>query len=266
MNRPRQHVLVTNDDGIGSGFLHVLVEALQETFAVTVAAPDAEQSWIGRAISRRRRVAVAPYEGLACPAWKISGTPTDCVNIALGNLLEAPPDAVVSGINIGYNTSTPLVYSSGTVAGAMEGAFWGLPAFAISQELDRERFQEASGNREALPQPLLALLQEHARHAHELVERLLHEGIGHPQSRHAVVHNLNYPMEPVHPFRTALTVPVTLRATPFYHPDGDGAYVFRYQKGAPLPSGELTDREAISRGWVSHSILNFSALGGDLNH
>ena len=128
------HALVTNDDGIESAFLHQLVDALNEKFQITVAAPAFEQSWIGRAISRRKEI-----EAIHSPsifpkdvhAWAIDGTPTDCVNIALGNLVEQPVDIVLSGINIGYNVSETLILSSGTIAGAIEGASWGLPAVAF---------------------------------------------------------------------------------------------------------------------------------------
>ena len=122
--------LVTNDDGIDSAFLHRLVEALAKDFEVAVAAPAFEQSWIGRAISRRTEVEVIPSPShfpSGVQAWAVSGTPTDCVNIALGNLLDRQPDIVVSGINIGFNTTETLILCSGTIAGAMEGAQWGLP-------------------------------------------------------------------------------------------------------------------------------------------
>ena len=106
----RPHALVTNDDGIESAFLHRLVEALLPDFEVSVAAPAFEQSWIGRAISRHSEIEVIPglaYFSKDVQAWAISGTPTDCVNIALGNLLTKKPDIVLSGINIGFNTTEP---------------------------------------------------------------------------------------------------------------------------------------------------------------
>src|SRR5215216_6338998 len=122
--------LVTNDDGIGSVFLHELVRALlHDGHEVTVAAPKREQSWIGAAKSRHRPVTSerddATY-GLACPTWIVDGTPSDCVNIALAHLLPgahlAKPDAVVSGINIGFNASLGFILASGTIGGAWEGA------------------------------------------------------------------------------------------------------------------------------------------------
>ena len=92
-------------------------------------------------MSRHRTVEVKDHAvnyPFARQAWAISGTPTDCVNIALGHLLEDTPDIVVSGINIGYNTTEALILSSGTIAGAIEGAQWGIPAIAFSMCLPNE--------------------------------------------------------------------------------------------------------------------------------
>ena len=116
--------LVTNDDGIDSYFLQVLVRRLQEKFDVIVAAPAKEQSWTGRSMTRRDPVSVKEFKGLDVPAWIIDGTPTDCVNIALESLVNnCRPDIVVSGINLGMNVTLPMILASGTVAGALEAAF-----------------------------------------------------------------------------------------------------------------------------------------------
>ena len=132
----KPHALVTNDDGIESAFLHRLVEALLPHFRVSVAAPVLEQSWTGRSMTRHGELEAihsSSHFPDSVEAWAISGTPTDCVNIALGNLLPKKPDIVLSGINIGFNTTESLVLSSGTVAGAIEGVLWDLPAMAFSK-------------------------------------------------------------------------------------------------------------------------------------
>lgn len=257
------HILITNDDGIESKFLHALANALSQHFTITIAAPKSEQSWIGRAVSRRRTVSVEKHPELPWEAWTIDGTPTDCVNIALSNLLPERPDAVVSGINIGYNTTTQLIYSSGTVAGALEGAFWGLPAFAVSQEVPDHMFAEVSENKGQLPRPWEALLADNACHAAEFVAATLKLP---PKSTDAVVHNLNYPSKPTLPLELAKTVPAPLRELAFFKKDGNGGCVFHFQHGESLPSPHQTDRQALSAGRASHSILNFSALGRDQNH
>ena len=258
-----KHILITNDDGIESGFLHAIARALSSHFEITIAAPAKEQSWIGRAVSRRRPVRVEQHPELPWKAWTIDGTPTDCVNIALGNLLPEPPDAIVSGINIGYNTTIPLLYCSGTVAGALEGAMWGLPAFAVSQEIPDEIFAEVTEKQGQLTPEWQSLLDANAVHAAELIKRILSDGSDHPD---AIVHNLNYPSRPRQPYETVITVPAPLQELPFYKQDASGDYVFHFQHGNTVECDQKTDREALAEGEVSHSILNFSALGRDLNH
>lgn len=255
-------VLMTNDDGIDSGFLHTLARALSRDFGIIIAAPATEQSWIGRAVSRHREVRVERHPELPWPAWTVDGTPTDCVNIALSTLMETPPVAVVSGINIGYNTTVPLIYSSGTVAGALEGAFWGLPAFAVSQQIPDGIFAEVTRSKGRLSEDWQATLEKNAAHAAELIGRLLHERP--PTGADAIVHNLNYPALPRQPFETVLTVPAALQELPFYREIRPGVYGFHFQHGEEREDARLTDREALSNGLVSHSILNFSALGRDL--
>src|SRR5690554_6084905 len=143
----KTHVLVTNDDGIDSFFLRCLVEGLMESFRVTVAAPMGEQSWIGRALSRNREVHVAECEDFPCRAFALDGTPSDCVNIALGHLLQDDfPELVCSGINIGFNATLPLILSSGTIAGAIEGACWGLPALAFSHQIPPSEYETLRQN------------------------------------------------------------------------------------------------------------------------
>ncbi|MBP9751180.1 MAG: 5'/3'-nucleotidase SurE, partial [Candidatus Peribacteraceae bacterium] len=104
-------LLVTNDDGIGSLFLHELIFALQaaghETYVV---APVVEQSWTGASKTRNRPVkSGAVNRGFGCPTWMVDGTPSDCVNIALAHLLGTKVDGVVSGINVGFNCSLGFI-------------------------------------------------------------------------------------------------------------------------------------------------------------
>ena len=158
--------LLTNDDGINAAFLHALVAAcVAEGFRVVVAAPSGERSWIGRAFSRHREVTLAEYPGLGEQAWSIDGTPSDCVNIALGHLLPVRPDVVLSGINIGFNATMPLCLSSGTLAGATEGTSWGLPAVACSLDLEQSLFEQVHRNSAVCPPALRPHLETACRHA-----------------------------------------------------------------------------------------------------
>ena len=130
-------LLVTNDDGIDSVFLHELVAALLRAgHELNVVAPVTEQSWTGASKTRTKPVRSAAVDrGFGCPTWMVDGTPSDCVNIALAHLVKTPIEGVVSGINVGMNGSLGFILASGTVAGAWEGAIHGLPAVAFSQDV-----------------------------------------------------------------------------------------------------------------------------------
>lgn len=121
-------ILVSNDDGYRAPGIRSLAEHLSAIAEVTVVAPDRDRSGASNSLTLDlpiRAHAVEP--GL----YRVEGTPTDCVHIALTGLLESEPDMVVSGINAGPNLGDDVIYS-GTVAAAMEGRFLGLPAMAVS--------------------------------------------------------------------------------------------------------------------------------------
>ena len=124
--------LVTNDDGVHAPGLEALVEALSQLGEVVVVAPDRERSATAHAITLHMplRVEKVSRNG-AFYGHAVSGTPVDCVKLALVSLLDEPPDFVVAGINPGTNVGTNAIYS-GTVSAAIEGAMNGVTSLAIS--------------------------------------------------------------------------------------------------------------------------------------
>jgi 5'-nucleotidase len=119
---------VTNDDGIDAPGIRSLAEKLREIGDVTVVAPATEMSAVSHALTIHEPLRFEHVEGRA---FKVEGTPADCVNLAVVKLLPKPPDLVVSGINRGANVGDDIAYS-GTVAGAREAAMLGVPSMAIS--------------------------------------------------------------------------------------------------------------------------------------
>lgn len=125
-------ILVSNDDGIQAPGLHSLVRGLKELGEMWVVAPDREQSAVGHAITMYEPIRLFPWEVPGADhTFAISGTPADCVKLALTELMPEPPDVVVSGINRGENTGISVIYS-GTVSAATEGAINGVPSLAVS--------------------------------------------------------------------------------------------------------------------------------------
>lgn len=127
------NILLTNDDGINAYGLRVLAEVFSELGAVRIVAPAHNQSGTshGLTVTIPLRAREVDYPVAGVQAWAVEGTPADCVKLALEQLVPAKPDIVVAGINNGPNLGTDILYS-GTVAGAAEGLFHGLPAIAVS--------------------------------------------------------------------------------------------------------------------------------------
>jgi 5'-nucleotidase len=126
-------ILVSNDDGITSKGIRVLVNVMKQLGEVVVVAPDSPQSGMGHAITIGETLRLYEediFEGVQ--AYKSSGTPADCVKLAKHYVLkDRQPDLVVSGINHGSNTSISVLYS-GTMSAAIEGALEGLPSVGFS--------------------------------------------------------------------------------------------------------------------------------------
>lgn len=120
-------ILVTNDDGYLALGIRALVRSAEPLGDVTVVAPDREQSATSHSLTLHHPLRVRKLR----EALVVDGTPTDCVVLAVGELLEDRPDFVLSGINHGANLGDDVLYS-GTVAGAMEATMLGIPAVAVS--------------------------------------------------------------------------------------------------------------------------------------
>ena len=125
-------VLLTNDDGIHAPGLKALFRELKGDFDIDIVAPESEMSAVGHAITLAHPLRVqAVHKNGEFFGYSVSGTPADCVKIAVQELLKVSPDIILSGINLGANVGVNVLYS-GTVSAATEGAFLGIGAAAIS--------------------------------------------------------------------------------------------------------------------------------------
>ena len=132
---PKMKILVSNDDGYLATGINVLTTALEAVADIVVMAPDRNRSAASNSLTLNNPLRVSE---VAPNRYKVDGTPSDCVHLALTGFLDFEPDLVVSGINHGANLGDDVIYS-GTVAAAMEGRFLGLPTIAVSlvgQKLD----------------------------------------------------------------------------------------------------------------------------------
>ncbi|HEX6914106.1 MAG TPA: 5'/3'-nucleotidase SurE [Chitinophagaceae bacterium] len=169
-------ILVTNDDGITSPGIKALVEAVKDLGKVVVVAPDKPQSGMGHAITIGHPLRMHPSHAFGdIEAYSTSGTPVDCVKLAVDKILHRKPDICLSGVNHGANHSINVIYS-GTMSAALEAAIESIPSIGFSL-LDYSIEADFSGS---------------MKYARIIVEQILKK----PQDRHLCL-NVNIPAVPV---------------------------------------------------------------------
>ena len=134
MTSKRPLILVTNDDGITAPGIRTLIEVMKELGDICVVAPDSPQSGMGHAITVNETLycdRVVVDEDAVHREYSCSGTPADCVKLAVNEILKRKPDICVSGINHGSNSSINVIYS-GTMSAAVEAGTQGIPAIGFS--------------------------------------------------------------------------------------------------------------------------------------
>ncbi|SHG90925.1 5'-nucleotidase /3'-nucleotidase /exopolyphosphatase [Flavobacterium micromati] len=126
-------ILITNDDGISAPGLRALISVMAELGEIVVVAPDAPQSAMGHAITTNSTLYLnkISLEGDSFTEYSCSGTPVDCVKLAVNEILKRKPDLCVSGVNHGSNSSINVIYS-GTMSAAVEAGIEGIPAIGFS--------------------------------------------------------------------------------------------------------------------------------------
>lgn len=138
----KPNILITNDDGISAPGLWHLWHSLKEKAEVSIVAPAIQRSGVGLGLTLHKPITINPasWEG-GTLAWKVSGTPADCIRFGLRVVLHTKPDLIVSGINQGSNAGRNVLYS-GTIGGVTEGALRGIPGIAFSSvEFDNPRYE-----------------------------------------------------------------------------------------------------------------------------
>jgi 5'-nucleotidase len=246
----RPLILISNDDGIEAAGILSLAAALDTIGDVVIAAPLQEMSAVGHAITMRDPVRVRPwpFRGPSgqLTAYAVSGTPADCVKLALDKLVPRHPDLVVSGINHGPNTAVNVIYS-GTVSAATEAAILGIPAIAFSYCRWGSGDFEASG-----------------RVAQEVVAQVLSNPF--PPG---ILLNVNIPDIPFEEMKGFMITrqaqarweeQYSERLDPFYRP-----YYWLSGTFVNLDEGTNTDLWAVDNGWVSitpiqHDLTAYRAM------
>jgi 5'-nucleotidase len=226
-------ILLTNDDGIYAPGLAAMEQALAQLGDVTVVAPATEQSGVAHSITFLSPLMAKEVFDGDRRRWAVEGSPADCVKLAIGEFCPRRPDLVVSGINGGFNIGINVLYS-GTVAGATEGALFGIRSVAVSLEYDeRPKFDRAA----------------------ELAVRLIEQFIAREDPREQPLYNVNIPTAALERPTEVRVVPMATARWPAdfdqrIDPKGRRYY---WAMGTPPTAieGELTDLEAIEQGFVT---------------
>ena len=236
-------ILLTNDDGVYAPGLQALRRELQKLGEVTVVAPAGEQSAVGHSITLLTPLIVQEVlDDTGRPmGWAVEGRPADCVKLALLELLPEPPDLIVSGLNAGSNAGINVLYS-GTVAAAIEGAFFQRPSIAVSLEYSK-------------PRPLD--FRQAAEVARKVIEQILH----HPLTG-GTLFNINIPSLEKGPIRGVRVVPQNV--APYLEtfdrrvdPRGRIYFWSGPDFSCPEPHPD-TDVIALSEGYVTVTPLQFN--------
>ncbi len=238
--------LLTNDDGIFAPGLAAIERELQKLGEVIVVAPATEQSGVGHSITYLTPLIVkevfrsdGSLEGDRRLGWAVQGSPADSVKIGIHQLCPRPPDLVVSGINSGLNAGINVLYS-GTVAAAIEGAFFGITSVAVSLQFDEHaRFDRA------------AML------ARQVIETIINrKGPG------TQLYNLNIPTAALLGTPEVCVVPMNItryddsfekRIDPWGRP-----YYWLTGGPAPTMAGHETDLSALAQGKVTVTPLDYN--------
>lgn len=228
-------ILICNDDGFDAPGIQVLEEALAPLADVFVVAPDTQQSASSHSLTLRRPIG---FKRVGERRFRVEGTPTDCVVLALQVVLDRKPDLVVSGINHGPNMGEDVHYS-GTVAAAFEGAILGVPSIAFSA-LQRS----------------VADVETHTRLVRRIVESALERGLP-PQT----VLNVNIPDPSVGAIKGLRITKLGSRVYEnFIDPPAGGELRDHYTIGGKQPvwrDDEGSDIAAVRMGYVSVTPLDF---------
>ncbi|MEM1225755.1 MAG: 5'/3'-nucleotidase SurE [Planctomycetota bacterium] len=240
-------ILLTNDDGVHAPGLHALGQQLRHLGEVITVAPATEQSGVGHSITYLTPLVPKSIhrEGRHW-AWAVEGSPADCVKLALAELFANDPiDLVVSGINSGLNAGINVLYS-GTVAAAIEGAFFGRTSVAVSLEHDDDADFDAAA---------------------VIARNVIGEILRHDESRGGLF-NLNVPTAATVAASVVKVVPMGLaqygRRYEKRSDPGGRDYYWALWSEPTEPPDEMTDLTQLRLGHVTLTPLHFNLTRGDL--
>lgn len=252
-------ILLTNDDSHDSPLFQFAIDYFSKKGDLTVVVPAEEQSWKGKAMTRfgeleLKETTVAGHKILA-----YNGTPGDCANLGIYEILKEDVDLVVSGINLGYNIGLAYLWGSGTVGACLEANIAGKPAIALSQALSHEVYHQWCDNRELKDETAAEMFRQLTLALDKVCDNLLNDQdfLSSKQTW-----NINFPAELAddwqvkntyvgHSFYKSVFVPANDEKTAYKH----GIEPF------PEDSSPDSDNFVIENGHVSATLLDIKDFG-----
>ncbi|MBT3585597.1 MAG: 5'/3'-nucleotidase SurE [Halobacteriovoraceae bacterium] len=233
-------ILITNDDGVDAEGIRVLAELLKSQHEVIIIAPSEERSTTGHSLTLDKPLRLKELEK---NLYSCSGFPADCVLIGLSKVLDKRPDLVISGINRGGNLGQDIYYS-GTVAGAREAAFHGVPSIAVSTVID---FENPTGPFNYLTAAKATLTLINSGLVSKLPERA-HFNLNVPDCMTQELLGFKFSQLGIRSYSEDITQRKDMRGEYYY-------WVGGYYKGfEPIPG---SDCQNVDQKYASISILNF---------
>jgi 5'-nucleotidase len=228
--KKKTKVLITNDDGIFAPGIKHLWNAIKDTYETTIIAPATEKSGVGLCYTFWDPVhAQEVFWDQQTPAWKISGTPSDCVRLGINDILSSAPDIVLSGINKGSNAGRTVLYS-GTIGGVIEAVMNNVPGIAFSsQDYENPNYDKFE------------------KYIHPIIEYVLN----HPLPQGAFL-NVNFPSTEVKGFKLTRQGMSLFSQTPRLstHPEGF-KYYWMHGKWQDHEECSTSDVHALNNGYIS---------------
>ena len=237
-------ILLANDDGIHAPGLLAMRKALAKLGEVLVVAPATEQSGVGHSITYLSPLTCKEiFDGETFRGWAVEGSPADCVKLGVSELAGGGVDLIVSGINGGLNAGINVLYS-GTVAAAIEGAFFRIPSIAVSLEFDPHADFDAAA------ELAVKIIRQILQHQGEAIE----------------LYNINIPTAATRAFRDGKTpevhcVPMGVERYGEHYikrqdPKGRN-YYWSTNDPPPKPTDHETDLNALFAGYITVTPLQF---------
>ncbi len=232
-------ILLTNDDGIYAPGLAALERELRTLGDVCLVAPATEQSGVGHAITfLSPLICKEIYDGETRRGWAVEGSPADCVKLGVFEFSDSRPDLVVSGVNSGLNAGINVLYS-GTVAAAIEGAFFGITSLAVSLEYDEHADYGAA-----------------ARIGRRVIEQVLAQKGSAPE-----LYNINIPTSAIASPRGLRVVPMAVArySERFIKRQDPKGRTYYWAAGEMPPCQDMADSDlaALAEGFVTLTPLQF---------